>query len=149
MRMPGIRLPACGFSAEYFPQFHGIGQLRESAACHPAAVEKSRCGRMGLGGRIRCRDFAAGSPQRYRKTVRCESMTCKYLSLLEARSKSPVCCRSFALARGPFGRKRVSEIAESARMRLKRFGCNAILSAALPSIFQNFASSDAQDKTSG
>jgi hypothetical protein len=49
--------------------------------------------------------------------------------LLEVRSKTLVSCRSFAAAYLPFGRMRVSEIAESGRMHLKRFSCNAISSA--------------------
>jgi hypothetical protein len=57
-------------------------------------------------------------------------MTCKYLSLLEIRSKSLASCRDFAVSLSPLGRKRVSEIAKSAGMQLKRFSCNAILSAA-------------------
>jgi hypothetical protein len=53
------------------------------------------------------------------------------LTLLETRSKSPVSRRSFAAAFPPFGRKRVSENARSARMRLKRFDFNTILYASL------------------
>jgi hypothetical protein len=29
MRTPNETLPACGFSAEYFPQFHGVRVRRE------------------------------------------------------------------------------------------------------------------------
>jgi hypothetical protein len=57
-------------------------------------------------------------------------MPCKYLSLLEIRSKCRVSCRDFAASLSPLGRKRVSEIAKSADMQLKRFSFNAILSAA-------------------
>jgi hypothetical protein len=32
MRMPNETLPARGFSAEYFPQFRGIGQHHEPIA---------------------------------------------------------------------------------------------------------------------
>jgi hypothetical protein len=59
--------------------------------------------------------------------------------LLETQSKSLASRRSFALARPPFGRKRVSEIALSARMQLKRFGFNAILSAACEAAAAKFA----------
>jgi hypothetical protein len=39
-RTPNETLLSCGFSAEYFPQFHGNGQHREPVACHPAAAQK-------------------------------------------------------------------------------------------------------------
>jgi hypothetical protein len=76
--------------------------------------------------------LAVGSSQRRRKTLKWASMTSKYLSLLETRSRSLLSRRSFAVACPPFGLKRVSEIAQSTGMRLKCFGYNGILPAAFP-----------------
>jgi hypothetical protein len=60
------------------------------------------------------------------------------LSLIEIEPKSPASRRSFAVARPPFGRKRISEIAQSERMRLKHFSCNAISSVAAEAAAANF-----------
>jgi hypothetical protein len=61
------------------------------------------------------------------------------LSLLEGRSKTRVSCRGFAAACPPFGRMRVSEIAESPRMHHKRFSYKAILSAACAAAAAKFS----------
>jgi hypothetical protein len=90
-----------------------------------------------LSRQIRCPHLALGSSQRRRKTFKWASMICKYLSLIEIRSKSLVSRLGFAVACPPFGRKRISGIARSARMRLKRFICNAILSAACEAAIPN------------
>jgi hypothetical protein len=52
---------------------------------------------------MRCRDFAPGSPQRYRKTLEWTNIGCKSLSLMEIRSETLVSRRSFAAAFPPFG----------------------------------------------
>jgi hypothetical protein len=107
MRTPNETLPARGFSAEYFPQFHGIGGTTEmSLAMWPPRKNPDAAACAGSR-QIRFRQFALGSPQRCRKTLKWASMICKYLSLMEIRSKSPVSCPGFAAARTRFGRKRI------------------------------------------
>jgi hypothetical protein len=133
-RVPKERLPACGVSAEYFPQFHGSRRDRGGVARHRAAAQKSRSGRMPFRPLITmsqfCPWFAATESQAAYRPLKSARVVCKHLSLLEIRSKNLVSCHGFALACPPFGRKGVSEIARSAGMQLKRFSCNAILSAA-------------------
>jgi hypothetical protein len=79
--MPNEALPRRGFSAEYFPQFDGVGQRDEPATRHLAATQKSRCGRMHWRHHSRCRCLAIGSSQRFRKALKFVSMTRKSLGL--------------------------------------------------------------------
>jgi hypothetical protein len=98
--MPDETLPARGFSAEYFPQFDGTRQHRDSVTCHPPPrknPDAAAC--VGKPGK-RCRQFAFGLPQRCRKPLEVASMIYKCLSLMEIRSKNPVCCLGFAAAFG-------------------------------------------------
>jgi hypothetical protein len=137
-RVPSERLPPCGFSAESFPQFRGARQHHDIITRHPAAAQKSKCGPMRWKPKTGCHHSASGSSQRYRKPLTCAKMTCKYLSLLGIRSKSQLSRPSFAAAFEPFDRKRVSGIAQSAHMRLKRLDFNAILYASLRSRCSKF-----------
>jgi hypothetical protein len=145
--VPNERLRARGFSAEYFPQFHGNAQIANLSLAILPPRKNPDAAACAPGRQSRCPHFAASSSQRFRKTLELARMTCKYLSLLEARSQSLLSCHNFALALPPFGRKPISEIAQTARMHLKRFGFNAILSAASPTTFHKFASRDPQDRT--
>jgi hypothetical protein len=133
-RVPNERLPARGISAEFFPQFHGIRCQREPAACHPAAAQKSRCGRMPFRPLITmsqfCPWFAATESQAAYPPLTSARIAVKYLILIAIRSKSLIACLCFVVCLPPLGRKSISQIARSARMQLKRFSCNAILSAA-------------------
>jgi hypothetical protein len=90
--VPNERLPARGFSAEFFPHFHGIRQYREPAACHPAAAKKSGCGPMPFKPLIAtsqfCPWFAATKSQAATPSRELAKIACKYLSSIEIRSKA-------------------------------------------------------------
>jgi hypothetical protein len=66
-RTPNERLPARGFSAEYFPQFDGIRRHHGTVTCLAAAAQKSQCGRMRWAPQNRmpplCLWFVATPPQ--------------------------------------------------------------------------------------
>jgi hypothetical protein len=129
-RVPHERLPARGVSAEFFPQFHGIVQTTNLLLAIPPPRKNPDAAPCGLSRKTACHQFAAGSPQRCRKALKLARMTCKYLSLIEISSKSLASCLAFALAFPSFSHMRISEIAQSTGMQLKRFSCNAIFSAA-------------------
>jgi hypothetical protein len=111
MRMPKQPLPARGFSAEYFPRFHGARQRDEPwPAIVPPRKNSDAAAWVGSA-RIRCRDFAAGSPQRYRKTLTWTNISCKRLSLIAITSKSLASGRGLAAA---FHRSAATRVSESA-----------------------------------
>jgi hypothetical protein len=66
--MTSERLRSCGFSKEYFPQFHGTGQRHELAlAIRPPHKNPDAAACVG-GRKLRCHHSALGSSQRRRKT---------------------------------------------------------------------------------
>jgi hypothetical protein len=74
--------------------------------------------------------LAATQSQAAYLPLKLAKIACKYLSLIEIRSKSLVSCRSFVVSLPPLGRNTSSQIARPPGMHHKRFSCNAILSAA-------------------